>query len=43
MVFFRSNTLLEAEFFVQAGKMKLLGMDLPQNLGVRMDGTSFDG
>lgn len=27
---------------IEAGKMKLLGMDLPQNLGVRMDGTSFD-
>jgi len=28
---------------IEAGKMKLLGMDLPQNLGVRMDGTAFDG
>lgn len=28
---------------IEAGKMKMLGMDLPQNLGVRMDGTAFDG
>ncbi|GJE97548.1 hypothetical protein PsYK624_137690 [Phanerochaete sordida] len=27
---------------VEAGKMKLLGMDIKQNMGVRMDGTSFD-
>ena len=27
----------------QAGKMKLLGMDIKQNMGVRMDGTMFDG
>ena len=26
----------------QAGKMKLLGMDVKQNMGVRMDGTVFD-
>lgn len=26
----------------QAGKMKLLGMDVKQNMGVRMDGTMFD-
>jgi len=28
---------------IQAGKMKLLGMDVKQNMGVRMDGTMFDG
>ncbi|KAM5537983.1 hypothetical protein V8D89_008459 [Ganoderma adspersum] len=28
---------------IQAGKMKLLGMDIKQNMGVRMDGTMFDG
>jgi C4-dicarboxylate-specific signal transduction histidine kinase len=28
---------------VQAGKMKILGMDIKQNMGVRMDGTMFDG
>ncbi|KAL0569148.1 hypothetical protein V5O48_012822 [Marasmius crinis-equi] len=27
---------------IQAGKMKLLGMDIKQNMGVRMDGSSFD-
>ena len=27
---------------VEAGKMKLLGMEIKQNMGVRMDGTSFD-
>ncbi|KAG5731965.1 hypothetical protein E4T56_gene7768 [Termitomyces sp. T112] len=27
---------------VEAGKMKLLGMDIKQNMGVRMDGTMFD-
>ncbi|EKM53780.1 uncharacterized protein PHACADRAFT_260296 [Phanerochaete carnosa HHB-10118-sp] len=27
---------------VEVGKMKLLGMDVKQNMGVRMDGTSFD-
>ncbi|KAF8832309.1 hypothetical protein HHX47_DHR1001938 [Lentinula edodes] len=27
---------------VEAGKMKLLGMDIKQNMGVRMDGTVFD-
>lgn len=26
----------------QAGKMKLLGMEIKQNMGVRMDGTAFD-
>lgn len=26
----------------QAGKMKLLGMEIKQNMGVRMDGTMFD-
>jgi len=28
--------------YLQAGKMKLLGMDVKQNMGVRMDGTAFD-
>lgn len=28
--------------FFQAGKMKLLGMEIKQNMGVRMDGTMFD-
>ncbi|KAG5644514.1 hypothetical protein DXG03_008256 [Asterophora parasitica] len=28
---------------IEAGKMKLLGMDVKQNMGVRMDGTMFDG
>lgn len=28
--------------FAQAGKMKLLGMNVKQNMGVRMDGTTFD-
>ncbi|KAI0314579.1 hypothetical protein OF83DRAFT_437027 [Amylostereum chailletii] len=28
---------------VEAGKMKLLGMDIKQNMGIRMDGTMFDG
>ncbi|EIW54299.1 uncharacterized protein TRAVEDRAFT_173503 [Trametes versicolor FP-101664 SS1] len=28
---------------IEAGKMKLLGMDIKQNMGVRMDGTMFDG
>ncbi|KAL0072601.1 hypothetical protein AAF712_000364 [Marasmius tenuissimus] len=28
--------------FPKAGKMKLLGMDIKQNMGVRMDGSSFD-
>ncbi|KAF8058738.1 hypothetical protein FPV67DRAFT_1365148, partial [Lyophyllum atratum] len=27
---------------IEAGKMKLLGMDVKQNMGVRMDGTMFD-
>ena len=27
---------------LQASKMKLLGMDVKQNMGVRMDGTVFD-
>ncbi|KZP18354.1 hypothetical protein FIBSPDRAFT_863825 [Athelia psychrophila] len=27
---------------IEAGKMKLLGMDVKTNMGVRMDGTSFD-
>lgn len=27
---------------VEAGKMKLLGMDIKQNMGVRMDGSSFE-
>ncbi|KAJ3555530.1 hypothetical protein NP233_g12189 [Leucocoprinus birnbaumii] len=27
---------------VQVGKMKLLGMDVKQTMGVRMDGTAFD-
>ncbi|KAG6873134.1 hypothetical protein C0995_002508 [Termitomyces sp. Mi166 len=27
---------------VEAGKMKLLGMEVKQNMGVRMDGTVFD-
>ncbi len=27
----------------QAGKMKLLGMDIKHNMGVRMDGSMFDG
>ncbi|KAJ8516919.1 hypothetical protein ONZ45_g5798 [Pleurotus djamor] len=26
----------------QAGKMKSLGMDIPQTMGVRMDGSMFD-
>ena len=26
----------------QAGRMKLLGMEMKQNMGVRMDGTSFE-
>ena len=26
----------------QAGRMKLLGMEVKQNMGVRMDGTSFE-
>lgn len=30
------------DVFRQAGKMKLLGMDIKQNMGVRMDGTAFD-
>lgn len=36
-------TLLMSVFISQAGKMKLLGMDVKQNMGVRMDGTMFDG
>ncbi|KAI0642077.1 hypothetical protein C8Q79DRAFT_918107 [Trametes meyenii] len=28
---------------IEAGRMKLLGMDIKQNMGVRMDGTMFDG
>ncbi|KAJ7350763.1 hypothetical protein DFH08DRAFT_958388 [Mycena albidolilacea] len=27
---------------IEAGKMKQLGMDVKQNMGVRMDGTAFD-
>ncbi|KIP03588.1 hypothetical protein PHLGIDRAFT_77336 [Phlebiopsis gigantea 11061_1 CR5-6] len=27
---------------VEVGKMKLLGMDIKQSMGVRMDGTAFD-
>lgn len=27
---------------IEAGKMKLLGMDIKQTMGVRMDGTMFD-
>jgi len=27
---------------IEAGKMKLLGMDIKQNMGVRMDGSMFD-
>lgn len=41
-VFFQFHGVFKTEFCMQAGKMKLLGMDLPQNLGVRMDGTAFD-
>ena len=26
----------------QVGKMKVMGMDIKQNFGVRMDGSSFD-
>jgi hypothetical protein len=36
------NFVLDSTFLRQAGKMKLLGMDIRQNLGVRMDGTAFD-
>ncbi|ETW74633.1 hypothetical protein HETIRDRAFT_57139 [Heterobasidion irregulare TC 32-1] len=28
---------------IEAGKMKLLGMDIKHDMGVRMDGTMFDG
>ncbi|KAI0690789.1 hypothetical protein C8T65DRAFT_745695 [Cerioporus squamosus] len=28
---------------IEAGKMKLLGMDIKHNMGVRMDGSMFDG
>ncbi|KAH9925705.1 hypothetical protein B0H21DRAFT_764310 [Amylocystis lapponica] len=28
---------------IEAGKMKLLGMDIKQSMGVRMDGSMFDG
>ena len=42
-LFFKFVDSSDVDFPVQAGKMKLLGMDLPQNLGVRMDGTAFDG
>ncbi|CDO75973.1 hypothetical protein BN946_scf184888.g23 [Trametes cinnabarina] len=28
---------------VQVGKMKLMGMDIKQTMGVRMDGSMFDG
>ncbi|KZT05452.1 uncharacterized protein LAESUDRAFT_702299 [Laetiporus sulphureus 93-53] len=28
---------------IEAGKMKLLGMEVKQNMGVRMDGSMFDG
>ncbi|KII95490.1 hypothetical protein PLICRDRAFT_217953 [Plicaturopsis crispa FD-325 SS-3] len=28
---------------VEAGKMKLMGMDVKQTMGVRMDGSMFDG
>ena len=27
---------------IEAGKMKILGMDIKTNYGVRMDGTGFD-
>lgn len=27
---------------IEAGKMKLLGMEVKQNMGVRMDGSSFE-
>ena len=27
---------------IEAGKMKLLGMDIKQNMGVRMDGSAFE-
>ena len=28
---------------LQMGRMKYLGVDLKQNMGVRMDGSMFDG
>ena len=34
---------LHSDVARKAGKMKLLGMDIKQNMGVRMDGTMFDG
>lgn len=33
---------IRTNVFLQAGKMKLLGMEIKQTLGVRMDGTMFD-
>lgn len=39
---FLKGTFLIICLILQAGKMKLLGMDIKQNLGVRMDGTMFD-
>ena len=37
------TVLTRVRGLTQAGKMKLLGMDIKQNMGVRMDGTMFDG
>jgi len=34
--------LCSLDLDLQAGKMKLLGMDVKTNMGVRMDGTAFD-
>ncbi len=39
----RSEDADGAPRLTQAGKMKLLGMDIKQTMGVRMDGSMFDG
>jgi hypothetical protein len=34
---------IDSKFDSQVGKMKLLGMDVKTNMGVRMDGSLLDG
>lgn len=36
------RNLLIRVLCLQAGKMKIMGMDVKTNMGVRMDGTAFD-
>jgi hypothetical protein len=40
---FLSSSVIDSNFDSQVGKMKLLGMDVKTNMGVRMDGSLLDG